>query len=52
MKDLKNKFKNNVILDDNEINKLLDYYVESSLIIIEKDLNEDLTNNSLTNKYV
>lgn len=47
---IKEKINNNVIVNDNEITKLLDYYIESSLKIVEKDLNEDLTNNSLTNK--
>ena len=47
---IKEKIKNNVIINNNEISKLLDYYIEISLIIVEKYLNEDLTNNPLTNK--
>lgn len=38
---IKEKIKNDVIINNNEISKLLDYYIEISLIIVEKDLNED-----------
>lgn len=47
---IKDKIKNNIIINDNEINILLDYYIELSLKIVEQDLNEDLTNNPLNNK--
>ena len=47
---IKDKIKNNIIINNSEISKLLDYYIETSLMIVEKDLNEDLTNNPLTNK--
>ena len=47
---IKEKIKNNVIINNSEISKLLDYYIETALMIVEKDLNEDLTNNPLNNK--
>ena len=36
---IKDKIKNNIIINNNEISKLLDYYIETSLMIVEKDLN-------------
>lgn len=47
---IKDKVKNSIRLIDDEIYKLLDYYIELSLKIIEQDLNRDLTSEPLTNK--